>query len=319
MKTISEEFEVVILMPIYKADINFLLRQIESINSQQFESFVCILGFDGPIDGTITSAIGETLDPKRFQICGYPRQAGIYLHMERLLSDFAELGRFVALCDQDDSWYTTRLSNQVNVLLTTKYSMVTDNALLVDFDGKSFDVTLFDVLGISNAVKKFVLTTNFATGAGSMYRKETVLRALPFPKNHGNALHDHWLVSVAEVFNGCLINEVPSWEYRQHGNNLVGAFGGNKKSSPIKTAVTKFYRIWFGKDNSFERQIIENVRALKKINPNLNPSLFEPTKSCTPLEMLRLLSLNNLRDSRLDVLRVIRGRYKITRDENVLP
>ena len=195
--------------------------------------------------------------------------------------------------------------------------MVTDNALLVDLDGRSFDLTLFDVLGISNAVKKFVLTTNFATGAGSMYRKETVLMALPFPKNHGNALHDHWLVSVAEASNGCLINETPSWEYRQHGKNLVGAFGGNEKSSPIRTAYTKFHRIWFGKDNAFERQIIENIGALKKINPNLKPSLFEPTKLFTPLEKLRLLSLKNLRDSRLDVLRVIRGRYKTTRDESV--
>jgi glycosyltransferase involved in cell wall biosynthesis len=319
LKTISEEFEVVILMPIYKPDINFLLRQIESINSQQFENFVCILGFDGPIDGTITSALRETLDPVRFRICGYPHQTGVYLHIERLLSDFASLGRFVALCDQDDRWHTTKISNQVNVLLTTEYSMVTDNALLVDLDGKSFDLTLFEVLGISNSVKKFVLTTNFATGAGSMYRKEMVLMALPFPKNHGNALHDHWLVSVAEASNGCLINETPSWEYRQHGNNLVGAFGGNKKSSPIKTAFTKFHRIWFGKDNSFERQIIENIEALKKINPNLNPSLFEPTKVFTPLEKLRLLSLSNLRDSRLDVLRVIRGRYKTTPDEKFLP
>lgn len=319
MKTFSKEFDVVILMPIFKPHINFLLRQIESINLQTFQNFVCIVGFDGPIDGTTTSALREIIDPKRFRVCGYTHQTGIYLHIERLLSDFAELGRFVALCDQDDVWHITRVSNQVNVLLTTEYSMVTDNAILVDLDGKSLDATLFDVLSISNDVKKFALTTNFATGAGSMYRKETVLKALPFPKNHGNALHDHWLVSVAEASNGCLISETPSWEYRQHGNNLVGAFGGNKKLSPIKTALIKLLRIWFGKDNTFERQIIENVDALKKINPNLKLSLFEPTKLCTPLEKLNLLSLKNLRDSRLDVLRVVRGRYKITWNKNVLP
>ena len=315
----SQDYELVIILPVYKPKFSLLDSQVRSLLQQSTNNFLCVLGFDGPIDDLVISKIPEITKDSRIRVRGYEERLGIYAHIERLLNEFSCIAEFTALCDQDDYWHPEKTNNQLKVLGKTNFSMVTDNALLVDSEGKSFGVTLFDVLGISNAVKKFVLTTNFATGAGSMYRKETVLMALPFPKNHGNALHDHWLVSVAEASNGCLINETPSWEYRQHGNNLVGAFGGREKSSPIKTAFAKFHKIWFGKDNSFERQIIENIDALKKINPNLNPSLFEPTKVFTPLEKLRLLSLSNLRDSRLDVLRVIRGRYKTTRDEKVLP
>jgi hypothetical protein len=303
-------FDVVVIMPVYKPGINFLNQQLESISNQDAKKIICIVGFDGPVDVSVLTECSLLEANDIFLVHQYGQHVGLYHHIERLLLDFSWMGKFVSFSDQDDIWFENRLSSQMKTLKLSGCSMITDNANLIDSNDKNLGIDLFSALKISSDSPKYVLLTNFATGAGSMFTTETISEALPFPRNHGRAVHDHWLASVAAVKNGCVVNASISWSYRQHGTNQIGANRGESRFKPVKSAIIKFGEIVFAKDRTVEIQVIENIKAIKSRFHVINSSCLDPTGSFGALDKIRLLNPKSLTTSRLDVIRVILSRFK---------
>ena len=73
---------VVILLPLYKPNFDFLLKQIMSLKNQTFKEWNCYILIDGPSDEL--GELYQTLD-SRFQVYKGSR-LGVYANIERGLS-----------------------------------------------------------------------------------------------------------------------------------------------------------------------------------------------------------------------------------------
>lgn len=298
---------VVILLTVYEPWIPYLNLQLQSIASQTFQDFKCIVAFDGPVDWAVVEECPILSTNKRFLVRGFKMRVGLYAHVERILKEFAFVAKYFAISDQDDIWLQNRLDSQVTALEKSGFDLVTDNALLVDCKSESLRVSLFRCLKISRRSMRYVLTTNFATGAGSLYRSEILELCLPFPDNFGLALHDHWLASVATNRSGSIVSDEQTWKYRQHDRNVVGAFRGRSRNQAIIALVQKLIEIVLGRDPNVDKQIAENVTLLYNRMGAIKHGIVDPMLNRNLAGRLKFLMPSELWDSRLDSLRIFRN------------
>lgn len=232
---------VLIVLPVFKPNLEYLKDQLKSIVDQSFTDYLCVVSFDGSDNQMEFEAIKETLLDSRFILIIQKRRRGSYKHIEYLLRKYATAFDFVALCDQDDIWLVNKIEDQFVQLTSSKHSMITSNGLLM-IDNSVFKKTLFSYLNVRSDAIKFAFFTNIATGAGSMYSREVISRSLPFPLEVENMVHDHWLYLVSQCINGCILDSEPKWIYRLHSSNQIGLNGAGKFFGKAATAIKKVYR-----------------------------------------------------------------------------
>lgn len=139
-------------------------------------------------------------------------------------------GDLIALCDQDDLWSEQRLERMVNEFESRPELMLLhSDARLVDQNGRSLGTTLMQALAVSQAeVQKIhsghafevLLRRNIVTGATVVFRKGLLNHAIPFFEPW---VHDEWLAMLASIVGLVDFLPEPLIDYRQHGNNEIGA------------------------------------------------------------------------------------------------
>ena len=67
-----------------------------------------------------------------------------------------------------------------------------------------------------------LMVANTITGAASLFRASLLDLILPFPERIGDAYHDHWVALVAFLGGDIRYVDEPLYDYRQHGNNIIG-------------------------------------------------------------------------------------------------
>lgn len=132
--------------------------------------------------------------------------------------------QFIALSDQDDIWDVDKLSSSIKMLVET-------NA-----DGYSSNVTAFWLNGKTNLIDKAQPQREFdymfeSAGPGCTFvlTQKLALHLQQFLIQNQQAckdvaLHDWFIYAFART-NGYkwVVDKVPHMQYRQHGNNVVGA------------------------------------------------------------------------------------------------
>ena len=98
-----------------------------------------------------------------------------------------------------------------------------------------------------------MLIANTVTGAASLFRREMLDYALPFPEAPGEQYHDHWLALVAMSIGDVAYVDRPLYDYVQHGSAVLGHSGANAgigagKQKPSRRlsigAVRQFFSGW---------------------------------------------------------------------------
>lgn len=238
---------VLIVVTIYQPNVEYLRELLASIKSQTYQAFTCLLCVDGlPID--VGSIYDDTVGDARFRIVSDGNHRGQFKLIEHVLANHLGAHDLVVIADQDDVWCASHLEDQVAHMVRGPYSMVTNNArILVSTTGNHHKIhkrMLFPALGITENSPEFVLMTNFATGAGSIYRAEILKKSLPFPEEHPSLVHDHWLLLVSLSVAPCFINENATWFYRQHENNLIGVMGVLTRAGRASKGALKLFNIF---------------------------------------------------------------------------
>jgi glycosyltransferase involved in cell wall biosynthesis len=298
---------VVVVVTVFEPWTPFLVEQLQSISNQTFMDFICVVAFDGPIDQRVLNECTFFSSEGKFRFLGYGERVGLYRHIERLFAEFNSLGKYIAFCDQDDVWLSDRLEAQVIALEQTGCDLVTNNAILIDSNSQPMAGSLFRTLGIKRESQRYVLTTNFATGSGSLYRSELATVAIPFPKDVGSAIHDHWLAALATIRNGVIISEKQSWCYRQHERNLIGAFRGKSENSRLLAVFSKLAEIIFERKPHIDMQIAMNVYILKTRFGEISDQIVDPIIQRSFLKRLQFFLPKALMLSRLDSIRIVKN------------
>jgi glycosyltransferase involved in cell wall biosynthesis len=213
----------------------FIGEQLRSVLAQTRVPTEIVISDDASTDRTV-EVVRSIMDAHtqagrdsstRFSLIINTRPLGVAANFEQAIN--ACTGSFVALCDQDDVWLSRRVQTALDAFdRQPSLLLVHSNARLVDENGAGLDASLFEVLGITESVRRTIrgggafellLRRNLITGAATMIRRELADIAAPFP--HG-WLHDEWLAIIAAAVDEIDVIAEPLIEYRQHGHNQIG-------------------------------------------------------------------------------------------------
>ncbi|RSZ43868.1 MULTISPECIES: glycosyltransferase family 2 protein [unclassified Variovorax] len=211
----------------------YLPEQIRSICVQAPLPREIVLSDDGSTDNTL-AVVRETLaecgmaDRIALRVFSNSPPLGVTRNFEQAVRACSH--DLIALCDQDDVWHPGRLARMVAQFeARLDLLLLHTDARLVDGELKPLGSTLFHALEVQPAELEAIASgeafgvlqrRNLVTGATTMFRKTLLEVALPFAPEW---VHDEWLAAVAAATGRMDVLPEPTIDYRQHGNNQIGA------------------------------------------------------------------------------------------------
>lgn len=263
-----------ILLATYNGE-KYIAEQIESILHQTFQDFRIILRDDGSTDNTLSIA-------RRYE-AEYPKQIRVFQNQPatgearknffRLLSDADS--DYVMFCDQDDIWNPDKIEitlrrmkklesevaseqeadnentgdgNRIPLLVHTDLSVV-------DGEGKMLAASFqrYMNLPVRKTLNQLIIQ-NYVTGCTVMVNRCLVDYMKQAEQIEDVLMHDHWAALIASVFGRMVYLDIPTMQYRQHGNNSVGA----KDARSISYLYGRFRK---GR-KQFRRELLHSARQI---------------------------------------------------------
>jgi glycosyltransferase involved in cell wall biosynthesis len=223
-KAISKPPLVVICMATYNPQPDLLFRQIKSIREQTHGNWICVISDGGSSVEAIeklTEAIG---DDDRFRLSVYGERLGVYENFERALLMVPSEADYIALCDQDDYWYTTKLE-ELLAGLEPGARLAYSDARIVDKMGRLIDETLWRAGGIDHTkfTSLMLSTRRNIPGAAMLFEASLLEDVLPFPPGYPGFYHDFWIARVALALGTVSYVDGPLYDYVQHQHQTLGA------------------------------------------------------------------------------------------------
>ncbi len=225
-----ENFEVLVLLATYNGE-KYVKDMINSVIEQDFESFRIILSDDGSSDSTAT-ILAEYASTYPELITHYKsgrRFGNAQDHFMHLLSEFHN-ARYIMFCDQDDIWHNDKIRNTFAKMQEIENdasvpAMVHTDLRVVDKEMNVTDDSFmhFSKLDGERMAINQLLVQNVVTGCTMMINKALAEKAVNNIPRTGILMHDWWIALIAAVYGQTGFLKEATIDYRQHGNNVVGA------------------------------------------------------------------------------------------------
>ncbi len=187
---------VAIAMATYEPQPHAIERQLDSIRAQTHSSWICLISDDGSsAEGraALKRAIG---DDHRFLFWPSRVRRGAASNFERALWLVPRDADLVAPADQSGDWYPEKLAvlcehvGSETPLAYADFRLTSERGEVLTEHWcdprRSADPDLFSLLA-----------SNYVPGANSLFRRDLLDLALPFPPQGPGGRHDHWLAVCA--------------------------------------------------------------------------------------------------------------------------
>ena len=210
----ADEPLVAICMATHEPEPALLERQLDSIRAQTHASWVCLISDDGSEGRRLERLRELTAGDARFVLSRSASRLGFYLNFERALTMVPAEAEFIALADQDDRWYPEKLA----ALLAARgdAELVYSDMRIVEEAGGVLSETFWRGRRNNHTDLAWLLLANTVTGAASLFRRQLLERALPFPAPVGAPFHDQWIAAVALASGDLAYLDRPLYDYVQH-------------------------------------------------------------------------------------------------------
>lgn len=225
---------VAICMATYDPPVDLFRRQIESIRAQTYENWVCVISDDGSSPARVAEMRGVLADDERFWLTPGADRLGVYGNFERALALAPPEAELLAMCDQDDRWYPEKLE-VLESSMEPGTKLVYSDMRVVDRTGRVHSDTYWTHRRNNHTNFASLVLANTVTGAASLFTREVVDYALPFPLHYGDGFHDHWVALVAMALGEIGYVDRPLYDYVQHG----GAFLGHARANGLLRGVPR--------------------------------------------------------------------------------
>lgn len=212
-----------ICLATHEPDPELLAVQIDSIRAQSHSDWVCVVSDDASGPRAVAAIEAAPEGDPRFVLSRSERRLGFYRNFERALSLLPQGPELVALADQDDRWHPDKLEALVAGLGAAR--LVHSDARIVDRGGVVISPTYWTGRRPNQGDLASLLVANTVTGAASLFRRELLQWALPFPELPGRPYHDHWLAALALARGEIAYLDRPLYDYVQHGGAVLGHVG----------------------------------------------------------------------------------------------
>ena len=217
---------VAICMATHEPSLTLFRRQVESVRAQTHGNWVCLVSDDCSNPKRFAAIEAELRDDPRFVVSRSPERIGFYRNFERAMSLAPAAADFVALADQDDRWGEDKLEILLREIGDAQ--LVYSDARIVNEDGEVLADTYWQERRNNHDDIASVLMANSVTGAASLFRRELLAYALPFPPGQFHHFHDHWLGLTALALGDVAFVRRPLYDYVQHGEAVLGHAAANR-------------------------------------------------------------------------------------------
>lgn len=215
----------------------YIKEQLKSILAQITENDEVIIYDDNSKDSTIK--IIRHFNDTRIKLYVNNHTVGYTKNFERSLKKAS--GDIIFLSDQDDIWINDKVSVSMNYL--KKSDFVVSDSTIVDKDLNLIKESHFTVY---NTKKGFITNLLFPryVGACMAFKRDVLLKSLPFPENSKLIAHDYWICLIAEAHFRTSLIKKPLILYRRHQNNT--STGGNRSKNTLKHKIhVRLYAIYY--------------------------------------------------------------------------
>jgi glycosyltransferase involved in cell wall biosynthesis len=223
---------VAICMATYEPPADLLRIQLDSLREQTHGNWICLISDDGSSHEAFERLRALTDGDPRFAVSRGETRLGFYRNFERALSMAPAAADFVTLCDQDDHWHPAKLERLLEAIGDAQ--LVYSDARIVSPGGEPLRPSYWTERRNNYTNYGSLLLANSVTGAASLFRRDLLDDALPFPPRLARAFHDHWLAVVAMSRGEIAYIDEPLYDYVQHGEAVIGHSGANKRPRPIR-------------------------------------------------------------------------------------
>jgi len=227
-KTKSKLQAVSIALCTYNGE-RFLKEQLESILNQDYENIDEIICVDDNSKDSTWEILKEYSNKYTiFKLYRNLSNLGFVKNYEKAITLTHNL--LIAISDQDDIWYPTKISNLVNTIGNNLMSY-SDNDY-IDNKGKSLGRKFSDMrnLTTNTSCLNFALF-NAISGHTILLNRNLLQYSLPFPDD---IPYDFWLAFQASQYGKIQIVRKALVGYRQHDNNTIGAIGAKTTRKKVR-------------------------------------------------------------------------------------
>jgi len=205
----------------------YIEDQINSILKQLSPEDELIISDDGSIDET--NAIVESVDDSRIVYVKNHKVKGYTGNFENALS--LAKGDVIFLSDQDDIWHDGKVKMCIEALNYRDF-IVTD-ARVVDDKLDVISPSYFQLRNTRFGFLNSLIRCRYL-GCCYVFRRNVLVKSLPFPANHKMLPHDLWLALMAEFFFKVKYLSIPLIDYRRHSLNVSDGGGKSKNTLAFK-------------------------------------------------------------------------------------
>lgn len=213
--------KLIVLMSTYNGE-KYIREQLDSLINQDLKPYKILIRDDGSKDNTV--CILEEYASKYNYIeyyCG--KNLGPAKSFWELINNCPEAD-YYSLCDQDDVWFSNKLSSAVSMLEK-------ENKKIPLLYAGRFTLTDEKLYPLNSNVSKLYSFTDFAhsliyhtaPGCTFVFNDEARKQIVKYDVNKEYCvIHDAIIHKIVTMFGKMVLDETPHMLYRQHSNNVYG-------------------------------------------------------------------------------------------------
>ena len=219
----AREGLIAICMATHEPRPEWLARQVDSIRAQSWEDWICLISDDASSGDSFAALEQVVAGDPRFVVSRSTERLGFYANFERALAMVPPEAGLVALADQDDRWDPDKLQALHETLAGNPRALLAYSDMRIAAEDGTILADTYWYLG-RNASDDIAsqMVNNAVTGAASLFRRELLATALPFPpRASDDQYHDHWLGLCALARGELAFLDRPTYDYTRHGQSVT--------------------------------------------------------------------------------------------------
>lgn len=219
-----------ILLAAYNGEA-YIRPMIDSLLAQDYPDIQIILSDDQSKDQTadILQHYAEEYPNKILHHVSGRRFGCAQKHFMYLLQSFCD-APYIMFCDQDDVWHPDKVRKTLERMYQIEQedivpAMVHTDLRVVDGELKEISPSFCRHSGLDGKRLSLnqLLVQNVVTGCTMMINRSLAELACRHIPEDGMLMHDWWIAILAAAFGKSSFLDEPTIDYRQHGDNSVGA------------------------------------------------------------------------------------------------
>lgn len=243
---------VTIAMAVYKPDRDFFIKQLQSIDAQDYPNTKLLIWNDSPQDTNLTDIVSQYVTQIPYKILDNGKNNGVTQAFANLTE--ATTSKYIAYSDQDDIWLPDKISVMVQFMEKhTDCSCCHSDASLIDENDNIVRESIFPkkiaLINSSSYQERTFIDKSWNIGCAMVMPTKVAKKSLPFPDM---VFHDQWL----EIFalTAGKFSYIPDVliKHRVHStNNSATLHGVNSKKD--------YYEKKLSKDANFLEYVINRL------------------------------------------------------------